>query len=336
MIVTIEELKTLIKKVFLKAGCDEEVAKYCAHSLTLAEICGVETHGIEMTLAHIQKINNGEYNIHAELIEDISMPSFARFNANNTIGMFSATVCMDYAIKQAERSGLYAVFAHHCNTFSAAFVYAMQAIEQGFIGIVMSNAPAQMPAYGGKSKLLGTNPIAFAIPANQKCPIIVDLATSAVAKSKIIKARDNGWSIPLGWALDIDGHETTNAQKALEGFMLPMGGVKGYALAMMIDIISGVLSGASYLNKVKRFYNAKEPCMDVGHVFIAINPKLVFSEDFYSEIDDYINIIHSSETIYPVEKIRLPGEGKMHKKILAEKNGYKIDDELYNKIITLV
>lgn len=333
MNISIDRLKDLVNQIFLKAGCPSEVAQTCTHSLILAEICGVKTHGLNMILKHIKKIQNQEYNLSSTLIKNLSTPTFARFDANNTIGMYSATKCMDYAIEQAKESGIYTVFAHHCNTLSAAFVYTLQAIQEEMIGIVMSNSPAQMPPMGGRSKLLGTNPIAVAIPAQKNEPIIVDMAISTVAKSKIIEARDNGIDIPLGWALDSDGNPTKNAQKALEGFVLPMAGAKGYALAIVIDILTGVLSGANYLNKVNRFYNSSIPCMNVGHTFIAINPKLIIGEEFYTKIDNYINVIHSSDLIDNQIRVKLPGEGKLLKKYIAEKDGYEINEKLYNELM---
>lgn len=333
MNISIDKLKELVNQIFLKVGCPTEVAKACTHSLILAEVCGVKTHGLNMVSKHVQKILNGEYNLAPTLIKNLSTTTFARFDANNTIGMYSATKCMDYAIQQAKESGIYSVFAHHCNTLSAAFVYALQAIQEEMIGIVMSNAPAQMPPIGGRSKLLGTNPIAFAIPAKKKHPIIVDMATSTVAKSKIIEARDKGLEIPLNWALDSDGNPTNNAQKALEGLVLPMAGAKGYSLAIIIDILTGVLSGANYLNNVNRFYNPSTPCMNVGHTFIAINPKLIIGEEFYTKIDNYINIIHSSDSINNQTRVKLPGERKLEKKLIAEKNGYEINEELYNELM---
>lgn len=332
MLLSIKELKEIVTNCFVKIGCVPKVAEASSEALVLSEICGIKTHGLNMVLKHIKKASIGEYNLSGDIIGEVVTNSFARFNANNTIGMYSAKRCMEYAMEKAENSGIYTVFAHHCNTFSAAFVYALQAIQKGMIGIVMSNAPAQMAPVGGKTKLIGTNPIAFAIPTANNVPIILDMSTSSVAKSKIIKARDNNMSIPLGWATDINGNDTIDATKALEGLMLPMAGVKGYGLAVIIDVLSGVLSGAGYLDNVNRFYNATEKCMNVGHVFTCINPKLVMGTSFYEEMDNFINKIHHSSPINEKAIIRLPGENKMTLKKRAEQYGYNVEEKIYEDL----
>ncbi len=314
---------------FCKIGCSKEVAQKAVDALILAEACGVSSHGIRMLPAHAQKIKNREYNIDAVIENEIETPSFARFNSHNQIGMVSATDCMQFAIDKAQESGVYTVFANNCNTFSAAFVYAFQAARQGMIGFTMSNSPAQMAPTGGREKLLGTNPMAYAIPGKRNNPIIFDMATSVVAKSKINLAKEKGEEIPEGWALDICGNPTTDPNEAVKGLILPMAGAKGYGLTMMIDLIAGLLSNAQYLDGVGRFYNNLGQGMNVGQCFIAIDPKIVLDLSFYEKVDDYIDRIHNSDRI-DNETILVPGDRKFKYLNYCKQFGFDVSDTLWN------
>lgn len=157
------------------------------------------------------------------------------------------------------------------------------------------------------------------------------MATSKVAKSKINEARKAGENIPLGWALDIDGNPTTDPIKAINGMVLPMAEHKGYALSLAIDIIAGLLSGAGYLNNVNRFYSIDNRCMNVGQMFVAIDPKIVMSENFYKLIDNYIEQLHSSGN-----NVMYPGENKHNREVESEKSGISLSDSTIDDIEMLV
>lgn len=311
---------------FLKLGCNLEEATNTTNALLLAEASGTTTHGLCMLKAHAQKIMDKKYDINKSITIELSTPSITKINANNTIGMDSAYKCMDIAIKEAKKNGLHVVIAHNCNTLSAAFVYALHAAQHRMIGFVMSNSPAQMAPINGKSKLLGTNPLSYAFPTLNAIPIIFDMATSQIAKSRINQAKKNKEQIPLGWALDEDGNPTTDPEKAVKGLMLPMAGAKGYGLSLMIDLFCGLLSGAKYLNKVGKFYNSNTP-MDVGHFFMAIDPQIIYGDGFYKSIDEYINMIHSSQRISD-KPIRVPGERKIKNILNTQQNGLELDCEI--------
>lgn len=320
-----------IKEKLVAIGCNEEQAENVTHSLMMAEACGVSTHGLRMLHDHIVRIQNGFYDIHEDITIEHKTVAFARVNCHGMIGMDSAVKCMQMAIDGCKESGIYTVFANNANTFSAAFLYTLQAAKQSKIGIAISNAPAKMPAYGGKEKLLGTNPLSYAIPAFKRDPIIFDMATSIVAQSKINMAKDRGDSIPEGWALNSEGLPTTNSLEACRGMILPMAGPKGYGLSMMIDIMAGLLSGASYLDKVGRFYNEGNKCMNVGQCFIAIDPVQVYGESFYQEVDDYISKVLSSKK-QDGKGVKLPGMNKKERYVSSVNNGISVTVELQQKL----
>lgn len=288
-------LEKAVYSLFVAVGVNADDAQISTDCLMEAELAGIYTHGIAMVPAHIKKCLNG-YHINTHLIVEKETASFTVCNANNMIGMVSAWKAMDIAIEKASDSGMHAVFCHNANTFSAAYCYARKAVEAGKIAIVSCNAPSQMAPLGGKEKLLGTNPIAIGIPGEKESPFILDMATSAVAKSKINQAYFNGEKeIPLGWATDCNGLPTNDPKEAIKGLVLPMAGPKGYGLAMAIDVISGLLSHAAFLNQVGRFYSEDNACMNVGHTFIVMDPAMIYGSDFYTKMDDYLKIIRGSQ-----------------------------------------
>ena len=329
MLIDFSVLYQTIKERLIAIGCNEEQAENVTHSLMMAEACGVGTHGLRMLHDHIVKIQNGFYDIHEDISIEHKTVTFARVNCHGMIGMDSAVKCMQMAIDGCKESGIFTIFANNANTFSAAFLYTLQAAKQGMIGVAVSNAPAKMPAYGGKEKLLGTNPLSYAIPASEREPIIFDMATSIVAQSKINMAKDRGEDIPEGWALDSDGNPTTNALEACKGMILPMAGAKGYGLSMMIDLIAGLLSGAAYLDGVGRFYNDNNIPMNVGQMFIAIDPVQIYGEGFYDLVDNYIKKVKES-TSSTDNGVKLPGEHKYDKYKECMNKGVFISDELQN------
>lgn len=333
-----QKLYNIAKERFIEIGTPEEVANSTVESLLLAESCGVQSHGIRMMTAHAKKIINKEYDVLSNLTKEIETTSFARFNCNNQIGMASAKQCMQYAIDKAKECGIFTVLANHCNTYSAAFVYSWQAAKNGCIGITFCNSPAQMAPIGGCEKLIGTNPLSYSIPASKYSPIIFDMATSIVAKSKINQALEKGENIPEGWALDIDGNPTTDPSMAVKGLVLPIAGPKGYGLAMMIDLLSGLLSNAAYLNTVGRFYhnsnNFSNPCMNVGQVFIAIDPSIVYGANFFNEVDNYIELLKNSRKTNN-NIIRIPGESKLLSYSRTMKEGFEISDKIIDDFLHL-
>ena len=326
MLFDIEKIRQKLKKGFSNLKVPSVVANYSIESLLISEMCGDSTHGLSILNEHIKKIKKGQYDCSSTPQVVRETPSLAIVNCENNIGMYSARYCMDYAIKKAISNGMFCVFANHCNTYSAAFVYTWQAARQGLIGYTMCNTPAQMAPIGGAKRLLGTNPLSYAIPAKKEYPIIFDAATNVVAKSRITAASKNGEPIPEGWGLDSNGLPTTDPNKVVKGgSVLPMAGPKGYGLSLMIDVIAGLLSGACYLDSVNFFHNEKGKCMDVGQFFMAIDPKIVYGSSFYDKIDEYIKKIQASSSCGDA---RLPGELKIknYKESLA--NGIDVDEEI--------
>lgn len=301
--------KREIETELIRNGVPCSDASIIADCFITADSYGVTSHGTAILPSHIQRIKANGYNLFPNIKVIRETAAFAVIDGDNAIGPVSATFCMKYAINKCRESGVFTVFSRNNNTFGPAFYYPLLAANEGMIGIAFSNSPAQMAPVGGKEKMLGTNPFSIVVP-NGNEPIILDMATSVVAKSKFKEYKLRGQPLPEGWALDAEGNPTTDPDKAMQGFILPMAGFKGYGISMMIDILSGVLSGAAYLNKVGRFYSENGSCMNVGFQFIVLDPKQILGEEYDSVIKDFISTLRNSQ---PIEgcSIILPGDDRL-------------------------
>ncbi len=294
----------------MENGVDEAQAETVADCFATADLYGVTSHGLAILPSHIQRIERGGYNLHPHFKVLKETAAFAVIDGDNSFGPVSAKYCLDFAIERCKSSGVYTVFSKNNNTFGPAFYYSLKAAEQGYIAFICSNSPAQMAPVGGKEKLLGTNPFAMVVPVPDSDPIIVDMATSVVAKSKFKQYKNEGKALPQGWALDEDGNPTTDPDQGMRGLVLPMAGFKGYAISMLIDIVSGLLSGAGYLNGVGRFYSEDKSSMNVGFYINVIDPVAVCGEEYSKEIKEFVRRIRESSPA-PNGKICLPGDDRI-------------------------
>ncbi|MBQ8894625.1 MAG: Ldh family oxidoreductase [Clostridia bacterium] len=303
------EYKKIIS-VLQKYGVSVEDAQTVADCLCTADQYGVLSHGTAVLPSHLERIRRGGYNLKPNFKVIRETVSFSLIDGDNAMGPISATYCMNHAIKKAKEAGVYTVFSRNNNTFGPAFYYSLKAAEKGCIGFICSNSPAQMAPMGGLEKLLGTNPFAAVIPVPEEDPIIIDMATSVAAKSKFKEYKELGKNLPIGWALDKEGIPTTDPDQGINGLVLPMAGFKGYALSLLIDVISGVISGAAYLDKVGRFYSDDDSSMNVGFYITVIDPVVVCGEEYAKEIKAYAHRIKKSDPIEG-QKVVLPGEDRL-------------------------
>ena len=300
-----------IEEILTAHGVPASDAATVADCFVTADAYGVTSHGTAILPAHIDRIDRGGYNLAPRLATVKESPSFAVIDSDNAMGPVSAMHCMRYAIKKAEEYGMFTVFSRNGNTFGPAFYYPLKAAEKGYIGIVCSNSPAQMAPMGGKEKMLGTNPFSAVIPVPGSDPVIIDMATSVVAKSKFKEYKKAGKLLPDGWALDREGNPTNDPDKAMEGFVLPMAGFKGYAIAMLIDVVAGLLPGAAFLNEVGRFYCDNNKSMNVGFCMTVIDPKIIYGGEWPEAIRGYVHKLRSAAAI-DGKKVLLPGDDRIN------------------------
>lgn len=318
----IEEKATIIREL-TAVGVKQEHAEVIGDCFATADEYGVTSHGINILPSHVDKVKRGGYNLNPSLEIVRQTVAFAVVDGDNAFGPVSADFCMRLAVENAKEVGVYQVFSKNNNTIGPAFYYPLKAAEDECIGVIFSNSPAQMAPFGGKEKLLGTNPFSAVIPVPGGSPIIIDMATSVVAKSKFKQYKDAGKQLPDGWALNENGLPTNDPDEGMKGLVLPMAGFKGYGIAMLIDIIGGLVSGAAYLNNVGRFYSDDNKGMNVGFSCIAIDPKIVMGEMYGKAMTEYVKTVRESKRCGE-GPICMPGDDRLsfyNKKDKTRTNG---------------
>lgn len=322
-------LREKIVDFLVKNNVRCEDAYDTANCLVLADLYGVKTHGTVVLPSHYKRIKSGGYNLTPSysIIKETS--SFTIFDADNAIGFASASYCMRYAIEKCLSTGFYTVFSRNANAYGAAFCYAMQAADKGLIGFTCCNSPAAMAPIGGKERRFGTNPLSMVIPVGDgHSPIIIDMATSKVAKSRFLQSKRDGVPLGEGWALNVDGKPTTDPDEGIQGLVCPMEGFKGYGLALMIDFVAAFLSGAAWQNHVNKFYNEDGTPMNVGHLFIAIDPVQVLGESYWVDIKNYVLNIRNSMPAYENGNVTIPGDDKSRSFVENKEHGLELSGDV--------
>ncbi|PGG97215.1 hypothetical protein AJ79_09298 [Helicocarpus griseus UAMH5409] len=286
-------------------------ASIIAHCLVLADLRGVDSHGLNRLPSYLTRIRRGVLNPTATPTLTQKTPVVAQLDAHNGFGFVAARTAMDHAITMARDFGIGLVSVTHSNHFGMSAAFVQQAVEADMMSLVFTNSSPALPAWGGREKLMGVSPIACGAPAGGKdgaVPFILDMAPSVAARGKIYKAARRGEEIPGDWALDGEGRRTTDPAEALKGVMLPMGGAKGSALAIMMDVFSGVFSGAAFAGHVTGPYDPSREG-DVGHFIVAIKPDLFMGlEEFKGRMDYLYQKVVGGERMEGVERIYYPGE----------------------------
>lgn len=283
-------------------------AEIVAKCLVAADLRGVDTHGVNRTPSYMARIRQGVLDPTAQPTLHEVTPVVAQVDAHNAFGFVAAHMGMTKAIEMARTFGIGMVSVKHSNHFGMSAWLVQQAVDAGMMSLVFTNSSPALPVWGGKDKLMGVSPLACGAPAGESKPFILDMAPSVAARGKIYKAKRRGEKIPTDWALDAEGRQTDDPAAALEGVMLPMGGPKGSALSIMMDVFSGVLSGSAFAGHVTNPYDPSKPA-DVGHFLVAIKPDLFMSlEDFKSRMDYLYQRCVQSDKMAGIDRIYFPGE----------------------------
>lgn len=294
--------------LFENANVPSSAARAVSESMVQANLRGVDSHGVVRTDIYLRRLEANMINIdgHMDVRED---GPITLLNGNNHFGAVVGNKALELTIKGAKEFGTSVVGVKGSNHFGTCAYYLLQAIEHDIILILLSNASQTMPPTGGVRPFIGTNPFSIGVPTGSHVPFILDMATSVVARGKIIVAAQKGESIPVGWALDKYGNPTTDANAALDGAVLPFGQAKGYGISMFIDILCGVLTGAGFGKYVNNMYDNWQQPQNVGHFFIAFDiNKFMPIDQFKQRIDLYFDEIKSEPRANGVEEILIPGE----------------------------
>jgi LDH2 family malate/lactate/ureidoglycolate dehydrogenase len=265
--------------LFRKGGMPEKDARYSAVSIVQSNLWGVDSHGVIRLPAYIERLRNGAVNPDPKIKAIKEFGAIARLDGDNGMGYVVGRETMAKAISLAGKYGIGSVVSCRSNHFGAAGLFAREAARKNLIGISISNTVVNMAAPGSIKPVLGNHPIAFAFPFFDAPPFVLDMCTSQVAGGKIRMALQKGEKIPLGWAVDKDGNPTEDPAAGLAGAYLPMGGHKGYGLALVIEQITGLLSGGAILSGMKDLHKCPEEPSGISHHMIAVNPLAVMEKE---------------------------------------------------------
>jgi len=283
-------------------------AREVSACLIKAELRGVGSHGMVRLPVYARRVQAGVVKAQPDIRVRPAGPAAALVDGDNGLGPVVGAEAMRVALDLASTNGSGFVGARHSNHFGPAAYYVEKAISAGCIGLAISNAPPNMAPFGGRTRFLGTNPVAVGIPAGQEPPLIFDASTSVVARGRIIVAAHTGEAIPDGWAVDPDGHPTTDPERALAGAMLPFGGPKGSAISLIIDILCGVLTGAAFGTRLNTLEDLTS-VQNVGHVLAAVRTDLFLSDaEFRSRMDEILRMLKAAPPAPGARRVLAPGE----------------------------
>jgi LDH2 family malate/lactate/ureidoglycolate dehydrogenase len=318
---TYEQLKAFAHTVFLKIGCKETDAALAADTLLSADLRGVDSHGVARLSGYIRLWEADRINATPDIKVVHETPSTAVVDGDQGLGLVVAPKAMDIAMEKATSCGTGWVSVKNSNHFGIAGYHAMMALEKDMVGIAMTNAsPLVAPTFANE-RLLGTNPIAVAIPTGEEPPFIADFATTTAANGKIEILQRKGEEAPLGWIQDDEGLPTENPYGVQEGgALLPLGGDrehgshKGYCLGSIVDIFSAVFSGANYGPWVPPFVSFLPVADDlvgegIGHFLGAMRIDAFRpADDFKSHMDNWIRRFKSAKPVPGQDRVLIPGD----------------------------
>lgn len=311
------ELEDFCGRVLGCLGVTEEDASVVADSLVRANLEAADSHGISRLPIYARRLQEGRIQARPD-VEIETHGSVLRVDGGNGLGQVASYRALKAAFPVARETGMAGVAVRRSNHFGTAAYYCQMACDEGIIMIATTNSPPGIAPTGSSKAYMGTNPIAFGFPVEEGPPLIADLSSSVTARGKIINAAREGSQIPEGWATDEDGIPTTDAAAALRGAMLPLGGAKGYALALAVEMMSGVISGASFGPHVNNLYEDGDPPADVGHSFILLDiSRWLPPEDYRARIGQLLRELKASPRAQGVEEILYPGE-RRHRTYLAK------------------
>lgn len=338
-------LKDFTYRVFQQMGCPDAEAMVAADCLNQADLRGVDSHGVARLSGYVRLWELKRLNASPAMKIIHQTPSTAVLDGDLGLGLVTAPYAMQIAIDKAKIAGTGWVAVQNSNHYGIAGYHAMLALEHDMIGISMTNASPLVAPTFSKSRFLGTNPIAVAIPALNQPPFVIDMATTTVANGKLEVLQRKGEDAPLGWAQDKDGNPTTDSFALRKGgSMLPLGGDrehgghKGYCLGAMVDIFSAVLSGANYGPWVPPFVAFLEPPANpvgngIGHFLGAIRVDAFRpASEFKEHMDNWIHTFRNADPVVGQEQVFIPGDPERTLTIERKKNGIPLQEQVVNDL----
>ena len=329
-------LRRQLTEVYRAWGMPNDDIEVIVENMVESDLRGIDSHGVGMLPRYDGLRTDGALNMTPDVRVVRDFGAVALIDADHGLGHVAGTRAMQLACDKAEQFGVGAVTARGSNHFGAAGVYSTMAVDRGLIGLCTTGTTQRsvLPTFA-KEPRYSTNPIAFAAPAKRNDPFSLDMATSTVAVGKLQIARRADKPLPLGWAHDSDGRPTTDPEVALAATpkrLSPLGGSrelgshKGYGLAMMVDILSSVLSG-SFIGGYNLKSGDREQFINVGHFCLALNPAA-----FREELDDLIDMLHGTDPVDPAQPVLVAGDPEHREREKRLTNGIPMTETLFDEV----
>lgn len=328
--------RVLASTAFRRAGVGEDAAQTAADVLVMAEMMGIPTHGLSRVEPYCTRIAAG--GIDPNAVIDVQTPAIAlrRVNGRNGLGPVTAMRALAEGQAAARAAGIGAVFVKGATHIGALAPYLWRATQAGYAAIITTATAPMIAPPGGKDALIGNNPIGIGVPVDGRDPVLLDMALSVVARSRVRAAREAGTQIPADWALDAHGHPTTDPVEALKGVMQAIGGAKGANLALCLDLLAGGLSGAATLGQIADQHKTPDRTQGLGLMFLLIDVQaLADSGETSAALADAVDQVERSAPADSTNPVRLPGARALAQMRLAERQGLDVPPPLLSKLESL-
>jgi len=316
----------LIVDVLVQSGTSPENAKPVADALTAAEADGLSSHGSSRILSYADQVKVGK--IDGRAIPQLSDLSTAALKVDACSGFAYPAIeaGIERALDKVKETGFVAVAVKNSHHSGALGYHVEKIAKRGCLSLFFSNSPAGIAPWGGTKAVFGTNPVGFGCPRQGHDPLVVDLSLATIARGKIVQAAAKNQPIPEGWAIDADGHPTTDARAAMKGTNLPMGGAKGAALVLMVEILAAALTGSQFGFEASSFLNAEGDPPRIGQFFMVIDPGLFAGDGFVDRVEVLLDAIGDQPGT------RLPGARRLEIRKRSQTQGIEIADSLMDEI----
>lgn len=321
-----KDIKTFFTAAFKAINVPKNIYGSVVEGLVETSLRGVDSHGIRLMPHYIRAAKIGRINKHPKLIFTKTSLSTATLDADHTYGIVSGNIAMQKAIKIAKKTGISAVAVKNSTHFSAAAIYSLLAAKSNMIGLSFTHTDSLVLPFGGRKAYLGTNPICFAAPCEGEDPLCLDMATSQISWNKLLLYRNRKQELDLGWVADKNGITTKDSHKAAA--LLHFGGYKGYGVALMIEILSSLLTGMSFGSQVTRMYPLDNEKRKLGHFFIAIN--IAAFEDISIFKKRMAWLVKELRTIPPSKgfsEVKVPGDPEKEMYKARSKQGIPLSEK---------
>lgn len=331
-----DSLVTWSTAMFRHASGPDQDAANIANFLAEADERGHPSHGTDQLPAYVRGFKEGHLQPSPQLQVVQRRGSLAVVDGDNALGHVVANFSMDLAIEIAKEHGIGLVSCRNSNHFGMAGHWPLKAIRANLIGYSTTNGPPVMAPWGGSVGAICNNPFAWGIPAGDETPILLDMALTSGARGKVRLANQRGELIPPGWALDKEGHPTTNAQAALDGVMLPLAEHKGSGIAIINEVLASAMSGSQFLTQITSVTMAStgvHMSWRIGHSFLVIDPSFLRPlDDFLRHVDEIIRQLRATPATPGTTGVQIPGAGGFRKADQAQREGIQFSAQSIAKL----